>query len=111
MNMSEEKFFNNDMSLQALLDGRHWDDTFGKPKVKTFDPIYGPTPFHSNGHIIARFERQICLKCRSFSFAYQGIFRAVEQEDKSIKYTRLPEYTPYENKEVTDLPIPFCYEC
>jgi len=110
MNMAEEKFFTDDMSLDALLNGRHWDETFGKPKVKTFDPIYGPTPFHSTGHIIARFERQICLKCRSFSFVYQGIFRAVEA-DKVITYTKLPDFTPYENKEVTDLPIPFCYKC
>lgn len=110
MQMSNEKFFNDDMSLRALLDGRHWDDTFGKPKVKTFDPIYGPTPFHSNGHIIARFERQVCQRCRSFSFAFQGIFKAVENNGTTT-YTKLPDYTPYENKEVVDLPTPICYEC
>lgn len=110
-NMAEEKFFTDDMSLKALLDGRHWDDLFPKPKVKTFDPIYGPTPFKPTGTIVARYERQICRQCGSFSFSFEGIFKLTQKEDGTESYQREPDYLVHEKKQVIDIPIPKCYEC
>ena len=109
--MAEDKFFNNDMSLDALMNGRHWDDIFGKPKVKTFDPIYGPTPFKPTGTIVARFERQICRKCKNFSFAFEGIFVSRVNDKGEEHLEPRPDYTPYETKQIIDLPIPTCYSC
>jgi hypothetical protein len=108
--MSEAKFFDDDMSLGALLDGRHWDDLFPKKKVETFDPIYGRTPFKETFHIVARFERQTCLRCHSSTISFTGKFK--DYIDKSVEHLDIiPDSMPHDKKLVIDLPVACCYNC
>ena len=111
--MSEEKFFTSDMELDALLNGRHWDDLFPKKKVQTFDPIYGPTPFKpTDATILAMFDKQTCITCGGVTTSYMGLF--IEHcNDKGEE-----EYLPYKGQTAPrgkmialNTNIPFCWDC
>ena len=110
MNMAEEKFFTPEMELDALLNGRHWDDLFEKQKVKIFDPIYGPTPFQTTISHIATFTRQTCAKCKGTQTFFQGIY-SYTMHNGVESYKIAPETQPYQRKQVIDVTVPVCYTC
>ena len=111
--MAENKFYTPEMELSSLLEGRHWDDTFPEPKVKPFDPIYGPTPFPvQEKEYIVGFQQQHCLRCGQDTFSYSGIFEAFEK-GSLLCFTRcLNDKQSVSGKEViTTLETELCYKC